>query len=531
MTTNFEFANRKIVILGLARQGVALARFFAHAGAQVVVSDRAAADKLSAEMNALDGLAIEYVLGGHPDTLLQDCALLCLSGGVPPQLEIVQKAIAQGIPLSNDSLLTFQLARARGLGPLVAITGSSGKTTTTTLVGQMLAETAGRRGKKVHVGGNIGQPLIDRLPEIAPGEPIVLELSSFQLELFDPQIAWGAFTQIGPDVAALLNITPNHLDRHPSMAAYAQAKLNLLRFLPANATVVLSADDAVTARLAPGDNVQSELPRLEADWKLDEPLRHMGQRLADQALHVVLFSREHVLNKGAWVEDAALRYDGYALCAKSELQLRGEHNVSNVLAAAAISGAAGAEAQDMATVARRFTGVAHRLEVAAQQDGITWINDSIATSPERSLAGLRCFERGAQTLILLVGGRDKKLDWHQLANEVIKRVDFLIGFGEAGPMFVELVQEQARFATQPAPNCATVSRLEQAVALAFQAAPRVDLSLAEDAQFAKETVVLLSPGGTSYDAYRDFEERGEHFRQLVQQMLERATPFPIVAVE
>ncbi|MCB0139834.1 MAG: UDP-N-acetylmuramoyl-L-alanine--D-glutamate ligase, partial [Caldilineaceae bacterium] len=433
MTTNFEFANRKIVILGLARQGVALARFFAHAGAQVVVSDRAAADKLAAEMNALDGLAIEYVLGGHPDTLLQDCALLCLSGGVPPQLEIVQKAIAQGIPLSNDSLLTFQLARARGLGPLVAITGSSGKTTTTTLVGQMLAETAGRRGKKVHVGGNIGQPLIDRLPEIAPGEPIVLELSSFQLELFDPQIAWGAFTQIGPDVAALLNITPNHLDRHPSMAAYAQAKLNLLRFLPANATVVLSADDAVTARLAPGDNVQSELPRLEADWKLDEPLRHMGQRLADQALHVVLFSREHVLNKGAWVEDDALRYEGYALCAKSELQLRGEHNVSNVLAAAAISGAAGAEAQDMATVARRFTGVAHRLEVAAQQDGITWINDSIATSPERSLAGLRCFERGAQTLILLVGGRDKKLDWHQLANEVIKRVDFLIGFGEAGP--------------------------------------------------------------------------------------------------
>ncbi|MEZ4656820.1 MAG: UDP-N-acetylmuramoyl-L-alanine--D-glutamate ligase [Caldilineaceae bacterium] len=420
--------------------------------------------------------------------------------------------------------------RGRGLGPLVAITGSSGKTTTTTLVGQMLAETMARRGQSVHVGGNIGRPLIDRLPEIAPGEPIVLELSSFQLELFDPQIAWGPFAQIGPDVAALLNITPNHLDRHPSMAAYAEAKLNLLRFLPTGATVVLSADDAVTARLAHEENAP-ELPRLEADWKLGDLLRPMRQTLADEAVNVIMFSRERILNEGAWLVEDRLVYNGQALCAQPELQLRGDHNVSNVLAAAAISGAAGAEAADMAAVARRFTGVAHRLEVAAQQDGITWINDSIATSPERSLAGLRCFERGAQTLILLVGGRDKKLDWSQLANEVLKRVDFLIGFGEAGPMFVELVQEQARYTAQPAPNCATVSRLEQAVTLAFQAAPRVDPNLAGSDPSVKETVVLLSPGGTSYDAYRDFEERGEHFRQLVQQMLERATPFPILAVK
>ena len=133
----------------------------------------------------------------------------------------------RGIKLSNDSLLTFQIARDRGFGPTVAITGSSGKTTTTTLTGLMLAAS----GKRVHVGGNIGRPLLDRLDEIQPGEPMVLELSSFQLELFDSTHAFGSLDQLGPDVAAITNITPNHLDRHPSMAAYAAAKFNLLRHL------------------------------------------------------------------------------------------------------------------------------------------------------------------------------------------------------------------------------------------------------------------------------------------------------------
>ncbi|MCB0043686.1 MAG: hypothetical protein KDE23_28560, partial [Caldilinea sp.] len=173
------------------------------------------------------------------------CDLLCLSGGVPLQLEIVQTAVARGIPLSNDSLLTMQLARARGLGPLVGITGSSGKTTTTTLVGEMVRAS----GATVHVGGNIGTPLIDRLGRIKPGEPIVLELSSFQLELFDATLAYGALDQVGPDVMAVLNITPNHLDRHGTMAAYAAAKLTVLRYMPAGATLVVSADDAVTAYL------------------------------------------------------------------------------------------------------------------------------------------------------------------------------------------------------------------------------------------------------------------------------------------
>jgi UDP-N-acetylmuramoylalanine--D-glutamate ligase len=186
------------------------------------------------------------------------------------------------------------------------------------------------------------------------------------------------------------------------------------------------------------------------------------------------------------------------------VKLRGEHNVSNLLAAMAISGAAGATLEAMTRVARTFTGVPHRLEIVAETGGVTWINDSIATSPERALAGLRSFGRGGGPLVLLAGGKDKNLPWEDLAHEVVDRVDFLIGFGQAGPMIVEKVQEYARFAQRRPPSSAITQRLDEAVELAARAAE-------------PGAVVLLSPGGTSYDAYKDFEERGEHFRRLVQQ--------------
>jgi UDP-N-acetylmuramoylalanine--D-glutamate ligase len=170
-----------------------------------------------------------------------------------------------------------------------------------------------------------------------------------------------------------------------------------------------------------------------------------------------------------------------------------------------ISGAAGATVRAMGEVARSFTGVPHRLEIVAEAGGVTWINDSIATSPERALAGLRSFGRDGGSLILLAGGKDKNLPWEALTEEVLERVNFLIGFGQAGPMIVEKVQEQARYSGRRSPNSAITRRLDEAVELAARAAE-------------PGAVVLLSPGGTSYDAYKDFEERGEHFRRLVQQV-------------
>ena len=260
---NSALTGKRIVILGLARQGLALARYLATAGAKVTISDAAPAEKLQSEREALFDLPVSFVLGGHPLALLDECDLLCLSGGVPAQTPVVQHAIAAGIPLSNDSLLTLQLAGQAGLGPVVAITGSSGKTTTTTLVGLMLQAA----GYKVHVGGNIGQPLIDRLDAVQLGEPLVLELSSFQLELFDGALAFGSLDHLALDVAALLNITPNHLDRHASMLAYADAKFNLLRCLRGGAAAVLGGDDAVTGAVfgsAPAVDEPARQARLAA---------------------------------------------------------------------------------------------------------------------------------------------------------------------------------------------------------------------------------------------------------------------------
>lgn len=501
MDAEFNFAGKKVVILGLARQGLALARFMVAAGALVTVSDAAPAEKLSNELAKLGDLPVELVLGGHPLALLDGCDLLCLSGGVPPQIEIVRAAISRGIPLSNDSLLTLQIARGRGLGPTVAVTGSSGKTTTTTLVGQML----GASGATVHVGGNIGSPLIDRLDGIDPGAALVLELSSFQLELFDPTLAWGTPRGAGPAVGAILNVTPNHLDRHPNMAAYAEAKFNLLRQLPPGAAAVLSADDAVTTALLYGSEHPEWAGRLAA-WNLVDLVADVRAALLEAQVVLVPFSREQRCERGAWLDGETLVYQGQPICERDEVKLRGDHNISNLLAAAAISGAAGANVEGMASVARTFTGVPHRLEIVGEAHGVTWINDSIATSPERAIAGLRSFGRNGGVLILLAGGKDKNLPWDAFADEVLERVDYLIGFGQAGPMIVEKVQDYARFTARRAPNSAVTQRLDEAVELASRAA-------------SAGTVVLLSPGGTSYDAYKDFEERGEHFRRLVRQII------------
>jgi UDP-N-acetylmuramoylalanine--D-glutamate ligase len=496
-----NFADKRIVILGLARQGLALARFFVARGASVVVSDRAQRAALGEAVDALADLPVELALGGHPLSLLDGCDLLCLSGGVPPQIELVQTAIARGVPLSNDSLLTMQAARRRGLGPVVGVTGSSGKTTTTTLIGEMLAT----QGLSPHVGGNIGHPLIDRLDEMAPGEPLVLELSSFQLELFDPALSWGPIAGGGPDVAAILNVTPNHLDRHADMAEYAAAKFNLVRSMPRGATLVLDADDAVTGWLLDDPNA----PPLPAEWALEPLLAEIREVIRVNELRLIPFSRSRTLTVGAWLDGSRLVLDGKVFCHRKNVRLRGDHNISNLLAAAAVSDALGVSKAAIGDVARTFEGVPHRLEVVATADGVTWINDSIATSPERAMAALRSFQVNDHTLILLAGGKDKNLPWTEFADEVIDRVRMLIGFGDAGPMIVRTVQDRADETRRQPPNCAVVKRLDEAVDLARRVADG-------------STVVLLSPGGTSFDAYKDFAARGEHFRALVERITRKA---------
>ncbi len=469
------WAGKSVVILGLARQGMALARFFVAQGARVTVSDREPAAARQSALAALDGLPIRYVLGGHPETLLDGCDLLCLSGGVPTDLPIVKTARARGIPLSNDAQLTLELSPA----PVIGITGSAGKTTTTTLVGEILRAA----GMTAHVGGNIGLPLIDRLEAVRPTDWVVLEMSSFQLEL----------CTCSPHIAAVLNVTPNHLDRHPSMSHYAAAKANILRWQQATDVAVLGVDDKVTGAWWQAARVT--IPADRGQPAVDFPL----------AARPIGFSGQRTIAQGTCVRDGQVVWRSaggeQAVLALADIRLRGWHNVLNVLAACAIAGAAGASPAAMARAVRGFRGVEHRLEVVREHNGVLWVNDSIATAPERALAALRSFD---QPIVLLAGGRDKKLPWDVFAREVGRRVRHLICFGEAGPMIADVVEaEIGREGNWRLESVHVCQDLAAAVSLAAQMALPGD-------------VVLLSPGGTSFDAYRDFAERGEHFRRLVQ---------------
>ena len=451
------FAGRRIVILGLARQGIALARRLAQAGARVVVSDGQPAEKLKPQTAALSTLPIELVLGGHPESLLDGADLLCLSGGVPPDLPIVQLARRRGVPLSNDSQI-FLEACPSGVR-VVGLTGSAGKTTTTTLVGRMLA--AHPAPGRVWVGGNIGHPLIADLDALRPGDTVVMELSSFQLELMTRS----------PHVAGVLNITPNHLDRHGTMEAYAAAKSNILRYQARDDSAVLGWDDAGARALAP--LAKGRLAYFSAAAPVEE-----GAYLAGDQL---VFRREGQTQTVATLAD---------------VQLRGRHNVLNVLAACALSGAAGATPAAMRAGLSGFTGVAHRLELVAERNGVRWYNDSIATAPERVLAALKSFD---EPLVLLLGGRDKKLPWGELAVLVRERVKHVVVFGEAAG----LIEQALAAAAVPAERIHQGGGLAGAVQAAAAVAQPGD-------------TVLLSPGGTSYDEFRDFEARGERYRELVR---------------
>ena len=453
-----KLKDKHIVILGLARQGTALARFLTEAGAEVTVSDLQSEEVLADQLQELSNMPIRYVLGGHPISLLDEADVLCLSGGVPVDIPIVEEALERGIPLSNDAQVFLDNCPA----PVIGITGSAGKTTTTALVGRMCR----LAGLRTWVGGNIGNPLIADLAAIEPRDRVVMELSSFQLELMTTS----------PQIAAVLNITPNHLDRHKTMEAYIAAKKNIVTHQSAEDSAVLGYDDANARALA-----------------LETPA------------HLVFFSNGAEVEAGAFKTNGelTLRVAGVdrEICEASDVKLLGDHNLSNVLAASALAALAGVPLEAIRGVATTFTGVEHRLELVRDVDGARWYNDSIATAPERSLAAMRSFE---EPIVLLAGGRDKDLPWDEFVEEVLGRVRRLITFGEAGQMIARMVESARESSGETMLGEVTrVGTLEEAVEEAARAARSGD-------------VVLLAPGGTSFDAFRDFAERGERFKELVQ---------------
>ncbi|MEO0596119.1 MAG: UDP-N-acetylmuramoyl-L-alanine--D-glutamate ligase [Chloroflexota bacterium] len=455
--------------MGFGRQGKALARWLPKVGAHVVVNDSRTEEELN--LNPRDYPGVRFILGEHPDNVINGIGLICVSGGVPLDLPILQLAQQRNIAITNDA----QLFMERCPAPIIGITGSAGKTTTTTLVGEIVR----RAGYKTWVGGNIGDVLLDVLEDIQRDDVVVMELSSFQLELMT----------ISPQVGAILNITPNHLDRHKTMEAYAGAKFNIIKHQNSSNMAVLSADDQMTRRFE--ELVVGELAQFSNRKMVLNGAFRMGSRLMVSGT-------------------ASYDYVPHVLCEKDEIPLRGEHNIANVLAACAIAGSLGLAADrpgispdTMREAIINFKPVPHRLEEVAVVDEVSYINDSIATAPERLVAALRSFD---EPLVLLLGGADKDLRWEEAVHMSLRKAHSVILFGAEGE---KQVRTKARrlFNLMGATDriLHEVDDLEAAVSKAHDVANAGD-------------VVLLSPGGTSYDAYKDFAQRGEHFRQLVAKL-------------
>jgi UDP-N-acetylmuramoylalanine--D-glutamate ligase len=452
-----ELDGVRAVLLGLgARTNVSLARYLARHGARVTLSDLKPADQLTDEIKLVGDLPVQLVLGGHPETLLDSADIVFVTPGVPRDIPFLRAAESRGVAISSEIELLFEVCPAR----IAGITGSAGKTTTTSLVGEMVQAS----GRQTFVGGNIGTPLIDRVEEMTADDWVVLELSSFQLEAMVRSAT----------VGAVLNVTPNHLDRHHTMDEYTRAKSNLIRFQKPGDTAVLGAEDPIARSLASCG---------------------AGRKL--------YFGRGPLPADGASALDGVLRLrtgeSDQVICGQNEIRLRGEHNVLNVLAAATVASVCGASVENIRKVATTFAGVEHRIEPVREVDGVTYYNDSIATAPERALAALQTF---SEPVVLIAGGRSKHLSLEALASLAVQKCRGIIVMGE---MADELTEAIKLAAVGNSLVLRQASSMRDAVEAARQIARKGD-------------AVLLSPAGTSFDQFRDFEERGRVFKRAVHEL-------------
>lgn len=458
-----DWRNRTVAVVGLGVSNRAVIRWLSRRGARLFGFDQKTAPELGAAHDQLQALGVQLVLG--PDYLEQletgEWDAVVLTPGMRKDLPQLERLRGRGVPFYSEIGLVFALCRGR----IVGVTGSSGKTTTTTLIGEMLK--AGP--EPVYVGGNIGQPLIEVVEEIPPEAWVVLELSSFQLEMLDQS----------PHVALVTNVTPNHLDAHGSMEAYVAAKERIVRFQRPDDLAVFNLDNPASAamsRQAPG--------------------------------RTLLFSRRQPVPAGAWQDGDRLMIGGIPggqdkpalLCRTSDVQLLGEHNLENILAAATVAAACGIDLAAARAVVTTFRGVPHRLELVAEWNGVRYYNDSIATSPARAAAGIRAMRA---PIVLIAGGYDKKLPFDELAEAVVGAVRVLILMGATASKIEAAVVAHARATAAPLPEIVHVGSLEAAVEEAARRARPGE-------------VVLLSPACASYDMFPNFEVRGRRFVELVR---------------
>lgn len=464
-----SFSGKKVAVVGLAVNNTPLIKYLAREGAAVTVMDRKTPDQLGKFLQELADLQgrrdIQYQLGPEYLKHLSEQEIVFLSPGIPKNLPEIQEARQAGVRFSSELQLFFFLNHS----PVIGVTGSSGKTTTTSLLGEMLAGVYPTK-----IGGNIGCPPLSFLPELSAGSWVVLELSSFQLQNLG----------YSPHIAIVTNITPNHLDIHSSMEEYIAAKSEALLYQSPDDVAVLNWDNEITRNL--GRLVKGECYYFSR-WS---PLEY-GAYLRGDRLYLSL----HTQGSGD-VEEL--------ICNRSDLTLPGEHNVENVLAAALAARLAGVSMKVITKVIKEFKGVEHRLEFVRELNGVRFINDSISTTPTRAIAGLLAMKA---PVILIAGGYDKRLPFEEFAEVAAEKCRAVYLLGATAEQIEEAFNRLRleRKESRNFPVIKRVSDLEEAVHAAKSSALSGD-------------VVLLSPACASYDMFRNFEERGRLFKTLVSEL-------------
>jgi UDP-N-acetylmuramoylalanine--D-glutamate ligase len=446
-----DLKDKRVLVVGLGKSGLAAALFLRRQGAMVTVSDVRSAESLAKEIPALLEEGIKVEAGGHGLLTFRRQDLIVVSPGVPLDTpELVQVKIL-GKPVIGE----LELAARYLKGKILAITGSNGKTTTTTLVGEILQGA----GIPTLVGGNIGVPVVSLLDKSTDDTWLVLEVSSFQLE---------STIEFHPQISVILNITPDHLDRHGSLENYVRAKERIFAEQTAEDYLVLNADNALAARSASRSTAQ-----------------------------VYWFSMEHPVKQGAWLEEGYVVYRSAPdatpekIMPLREIPLKGAHNVENVLAAVVASRLAGASSDSMRRSIESFHAVEHRLEYVTTRNGVDYYNDSKATNVDATAKAIEAFSSGIH---LILGGKDKNSDYTLLSQLLRERVSAIYTIGSAAAK----IESQLR-GVVPIYSCVTMEKAVHA---------------AEAAAHAGE-VVLLAPACSSFDQFENFEHRGRVFKELV----------------
>jgi len=450
-----ELTGKTILVIGAAKSGIATALFLAEHRCQVYLNEVKSREEMDGQVLAeLEAAGVQVICGRHADPEEIKPHLVVQRPGGPLAIPTIQRALELNIPVWSEMELASRFTAA----PLVVITGTNGKTTTTALVGQIMQDA----GKNTFVGGNIGVPFIRKAEALGADDVAVLEASSFQLE---------ATVSFKPKVALILNITPDHLDRHGSMAGYIEAKAKIFANQDAQDFLILNWDDEETRKLA-----------------------------AQAQAQVIFFSRKHKLDRGFYVQDgfltARMGSEPVPVIAVQDIRIKGGHNLENALAAVAAGWVMGVPAASIAESLRTFPGVEHRLEPVATIKGVQYINDSKGTNPDASIKALEAYDN---PIVLIAGGKSKGSDFLPFAKLIKEKVKALVLVGQAVPE-IEAAVRQVGYT-----NYRVVQTFREAVWEASKLAVEGD-------------IVLLSPACASFDLFKNYEERGRVFKELVREL-------------